>query len=134
MTNGFHLELVSGEIFWLLLLKGLALLARSFRISSLNFEPYLQSEINKSPINTTALFLTLFSSATELSRSCQGAGEQRIKPSHVGRAGASSGSLSPPRRRDRVTELQGGPRMAHRGGEPHAELQGLRDGGGSSPG
>ncbi|OPJ87175.1 selenoprotein P [Patagioenas fasciata monilis] len=62
-----------------------ALEIRSFRISSLNFELYLQSKINKSPINTTALFLALFSSATELSRSCQGAGEQRIKPSHASR-------------------------------------------------
>lgn len=48
------------------MLKGFALLARSFRISPLNFELYLQSEINKSHINTTALFPTVFSSAAEL--------------------------------------------------------------------
>lgn len=42
------------------------MLARSFRISPLNFELYLQSEINKSHINTTALFPTVFSSAAEL--------------------------------------------------------------------
>jgi len=72
--NGFHLELVNGEIFWLLLLKGFVLLARSFRISSLNFEPYLQSEINKSHINTTARFPTQFFSAAELSRAAKEGG------------------------------------------------------------
>lgn len=76
MIHGFHLELVNGEIFWLLLLKGFALLARSFRMSSLNFEPYLRSEINKSCINTTALFPTLFSSAVELSRAAKEEGRR----------------------------------------------------------
>lgn len=47
-------------------------------MSSLNFEPYLQSEINKSHINTAAVFPTLFSSAAELSRAAKEGGEERV--------------------------------------------------------
>lgn len=103
-------------------------------MSSLNFEPCLHSEINKSSINTAALLPTTLSSAVQRSGAAKASGEEGIKPSHVGRAGASSGSLSPPRRRDRDPELPGAPRMAGRGGEPDAELEGVGDGGGSPPG
>lgn len=78
MVNGFHLELVNGEIFWLLLLKGFALLARSFRISPLNFELYLQSKINKSHINTTALFPHSVFFCSGVRHSCQEEGEKRV--------------------------------------------------------
>lgn len=60
------------------LLKGFALLARSCRMSSLNFEPHLQSEINKSSINTTALLLAQFSSAAALSRAAEEGEEERV--------------------------------------------------------
>lgn len=76
--KGFHLGLVNGEIFGALLLKGFPLLAGSFRKSSLNFELYLQSEINKSHINTTALFPTLFSSAAEPGRAAKKGEEDRV--------------------------------------------------------
>ncbi|RMC16684.1 hypothetical protein DUI87_06623 [Hirundo rustica rustica] len=50
----------------------------------LNFELYLQSEINKSHINTGALFPTLFSSAAEPGSAAKKGEEDRVKPSHVG--------------------------------------------------
>lgn len=58
----------------------------------------------------------------------------QIKPSNVGRSGASSGPLSPPWRRGRDPELPGAPRMAYWGGGPNVELQRLGDSGGSPPG
>lgn len=122
------------KYFWYFLLKGLPLLPGSFRKSSLNFELYLQSEINKSHINTTALFPTLFPSAAEPGRPAKKGEEKRVKPSHVGRSGASSGPLSPPRRTDRDPELPGAPRMAYWGRGPNVELQRLGDSGGSPPG
>lgn len=51
----------------------------------------------------------------------------------MGRAGAGPGSLPPPRRGDREPAVPGAPGMAHRGGEPNAECQGVSGGGRSPP-
>lgn len=78
VTRRFCSQLVNPEIFWPLLLEGFALLARSFAMSSLNFEPCLHSEINKSSINTAALRPTLLSSAAQRSVAAKASGEEGV--------------------------------------------------------
>lgn len=54
------------------------MLARSLGVSSLNFEPCLHSEINKSSINTAALLPTTLSSAAQRSSAAKASGEEGV--------------------------------------------------------
>lgn len=92
--------------------------------------PAPHRDVNKGPIKSGAALRPRPSAGSGAGREER---QLRDRPSHVGRAGAGPGSLPPPRRGDREPAVPGAPGMAHRGGEPNAECQGVSGGGRSPP-